>query len=927
MRKKLAFMMLAFCIVMVSIIGLTSCNLSTSVEFEVQFIVDEEVYATVETSGNEAIVMPENPEKEGYTFDGWYWDKDTWERPFTGNSLLNEPLLSDMVVYAKWLEEDITKSYTVSFDSFGGSAVSDVTVLYGNLLTEPSEPMRTGYIFAGWYKDADLSTQWNFSADTVTKNITLYANWSAIEYSIIYQNTDGAINTNPVKFTVEDETITLVAAQKEGYTFEGWYNGEKKVTEIVKGTYGNITLTAKWIGFALGAIEYDEDKRVISIHDTINAALFNAVCFDTEGKPATFTATVNGTVEAGKTIDVCLTATSGNKSKQVTITDIQVYGTPTVELANSDSGYTLTPSANIESLFIVKDSFGNEISYTVTADTELAAGQTVNITVTATDIAGNTLEQTYKFGVISDEYLSWVHYYVNNILWKSEFITDDTLSLPEVPNGMMFAGWVDAEGKRYTNAAGELLISLEEYMELYAVFYSEGYTPISLSEELKNISMNGKYVLICDIDLGGVEWIPLGTSDSPFIGEFDGNGFTISNFTITTTSNGYVGLFGYNRGTTKNLGVENFTIDVSRSGTLYVGGLTGYNSGSILNSYAMGEMNATSITNTSFSFETNVGGLVGYNEEGTIINSYATGDVGATFIFTPTSFFLDVNGGGLVGYNEGGTIINSYAAGDVSISSYFTANAGGLAGYNEGGTITNSYAMGDVSLLSTTVFYVSRGYAGGLVGVNSGSVTNNYATGKVNVSPYYIACAGGLMGYNHGTGAIANSYATGDVGVTFITPDESVESVSSNAIAGGLVGQNYGAIANCYATGDVSAFSYDITSAGGLAAQNYGAIANCYATGEVRVSCHYDNVFAGGLVGFYEGETETIINSYRYSGQVFTVKQGKVTSSVPTNTLGAEQGLVALQSVSFHISTLGWSADDWIFTEGDFPTLKNVGII
>ena len=50
-----------------------------AVQFKLNFIVDGEVYATIDTSGNEAIKMPEDPTKEGDTFDGWYWDKD-WMR-------------------------------------------------------------------------------------------------------------------------------------------------------------------------------------------------------------------------------------------------------------------------------------------------------------------------------------------------------------------------------------------------------------------------------------------------------------------------------------------------------------------------------------------------------------------------------------------------------------------------------------------------------------------------------------------------------------------------------------------------------------------------------------------------------------------------------------------------------------------------------
>lgn len=175
MKRKLVLMLLAVISVVAFVFGIAGC---ASVEYELNFIVDDEVYATIDTSGDEVIRMPEDPEKEDYVFDGWYWDKDTWQRPFTANSLLDEPISSDMSVYAKWIEEDITKrSFTVSFNSFGGSAVSDITVQYGKLLSEPSAPTRAGYVFVGWYKDADLNTEWNFAADTVTEDITLYAKW------------------------------------------------------------------------------------------------------------------------------------------------------------------------------------------------------------------------------------------------------------------------------------------------------------------------------------------------------------------------------------------------------------------------------------------------------------------------------------------------------------------------------------------------------------------------------------------------------------------------------------------------------------------------------------------------------------------------------------------------------------------------------
>ena len=72
--------------------------------------------------------------------------------------------------------------YTVTFDSRGGTDVPMQTdVMYGDLVEEPEPPTREGYVFTGWYADANCTYQWNMETDQVPQSMTLYAGWEKIE--------------------------------------------------------------------------------------------------------------------------------------------------------------------------------------------------------------------------------------------------------------------------------------------------------------------------------------------------------------------------------------------------------------------------------------------------------------------------------------------------------------------------------------------------------------------------------------------------------------------------------------------------------------------------------------------------------------------------------------------------------------------------
>jgi len=99
--KKALMLLLATVLAIAPIFSLVSCK--KTIEFDVKFIVDGQVYKTVTTENGELPYLPDDPAKDGYTFGGWFWDDGVWQNPLTASSLADAPLSSSMSVYAKWV--------------------------------------------------------------------------------------------------------------------------------------------------------------------------------------------------------------------------------------------------------------------------------------------------------------------------------------------------------------------------------------------------------------------------------------------------------------------------------------------------------------------------------------------------------------------------------------------------------------------------------------------------------------------------------------------------------------------------------------------------------------------------------------------------------------------------------------------------------
>ena len=182
-----------------------------------------------------------SPTKEGYSFAGWFTN-ETFEDEYTFSTMPAQ----NITLYAKWQ----INQYTINFDSNEGSLVDSITQDYASGVLEPTEPVKKGYNFAGWYKDTSLEDIYSFTT-IPAENVTLYAKWEIITYEVTYL-LEGGVNhiVNPDNYTVESPSLFLEEPTRELYTFNGWYDNADfigdSITEILHDTVGDMTLYAKW---------------------------------------------------------------------------------------------------------------------------------------------------------------------------------------------------------------------------------------------------------------------------------------------------------------------------------------------------------------------------------------------------------------------------------------------------------------------------------------------------------------------------------------------------------------------------------------------------------------------------------------------------------------------------------------------------------
>ncbi len=176
--------------------------------------------------------------RTGYTFGGWYKaDGTAWD-------YASDKVTDNITLYAKWT----ANTYTITFDSTGGSEVTTKTidVTYGEPLGDMPVPIRMGYFFRGWY-DAPADGKCYGGSDgkstsqyDKTENCTLYAHWKINQYTITF-DTAGGSKIDSITQDYGTQITTPANPTREGYTFIGW---DKEIPATMPAE--NMTLKARW---------------------------------------------------------------------------------------------------------------------------------------------------------------------------------------------------------------------------------------------------------------------------------------------------------------------------------------------------------------------------------------------------------------------------------------------------------------------------------------------------------------------------------------------------------------------------------------------------------------------------------------------------------------------------------------------------------
>lgn len=181
-----------------------------------------------EVDYNTTATEPTDPIKDHYTFGDWELNGEPY--------VFSTPVTEDLTLEAVW----IIDTFTVSYDSDGGSAIASEEVDYMSQATEPAVPTKTGYAFVEWTLN---TVEYDFSSE-VTESFELVAVWQADAYNIIFDSNGGSSVTTQV-VDYGEKASEPIDPTKDGHSFVEWQL-ENLLYDFNTVVTGHTTLVAVW---------------------------------------------------------------------------------------------------------------------------------------------------------------------------------------------------------------------------------------------------------------------------------------------------------------------------------------------------------------------------------------------------------------------------------------------------------------------------------------------------------------------------------------------------------------------------------------------------------------------------------------------------------------------------------------------------------
>ncbi len=548
-------------------------------------------------------------------------------------------------VYVVTVGELTGDSYTITFDEQGGDEVADITKIGGAILGALSVPVKANYVFEGWYADESLTTPFE-SIFMPKENTTLFAKWKAEEHTVSFHINGGTSETPaPVTVSYAGTYGTLPIPERTNYGFIGWFTEAEGGVQITADTTVEITadqtLYAHWVKLV------DIPREIFSFTKPTEKFMYNKDTdyydkiqmdynpeADAEYDLSEFTIEYMvedgtwGYVERPKNAGTYLARISRPASGKYAKFEETYTGVITIDKASIS-----LPDEGIQ-VALRGQSAGEHMSAAETFVLTHCIGyldlEIVNLTEEQMAILRDSTKFQIGLAWDGDTYIR----YKSTTGTFGEITTSRALdvwvSVKDDPNyeTVNVHAFFMHEGTRYPSVVVRNPGTWEQKYEWSWRPLTYNNFNIKTAEQLAYVAylvnMDPTYsntrdftiTLQNDIDMYQYSWVPIGTSERPFQGTFEGNGHTITNLYVDHySSSHYSGLFGICAGAT----IQNVNVTNSR-----VTG--GYDMGSI----AANIYGGSKVINCTFDGIVNgyerVGGIVGVLSGSSTIQNCSTSE-------------------------------------------------------------------------------------------------------------------------------------------------------------------------------------------------------------------------------------------------------------------------------------------------------------